>query len=140
MMPSEILDGRGRESRCSMSDVTRETITEIEQLADNGISKTEISKLVGKSLRIVRLILSGEHQLQVDFKRPSRAALIRRSRDAVIAVVGERTVLQRYKGRTISFVPTPEQIEAACLAIRETWADTDYQKRRWGTADAQTAW
>ena len=119
--------------------MTLEIIAEVEQLANNGTNEGEISKLVGLSVRRIRKILRGDHSLQTGVTTPSRAELTRKSRAAVVAVVGERQTGGQFNGRAVKFLPTPDQIEAACRAIRTTWADTDLRQRRWPMPDAETA-
>lgn len=106
-----------------MSAITRADIADIEQLNIDGSSIEEIRSLTGRSQEMVASVIRGQHILQTDTKPETKQELLIKSRKAIVAIVGEKA--KTHIGRNNSFLPTPEQIEAACQAIRETWSDSE---------------
>jgi hypothetical protein len=111
-----------------MGAITQDIITDIERLDLEGNSIDRICSFTGRSTGVVDQIIRGQHLLQAPQKPSTKKALMHKSHAAIVAIVGERT--KAYVGRGQSFLPTPQQIEEACLAIRETWSEAEHYNRR----------
>jgi hypothetical protein len=110
-----------------MSAITLTDVADIEQLNSDGNSIAEIKRLTGRSSDIVASILRGQHRLQIQSNNDSKKALRHKARKAIVAIVGEKSGKNIRQGE--GFLPTPQQITAACQAIRETWSDSERYSR-----------
>lgn len=106
-------------------------IADIEQLSQQGNSVEQIRKLTGRSHASVVSVLDGQHALQLSAKLKTKKSVHLRTREAIALIVGEKT--DHHAGRGNQFLPTPQQIDAACLAIREAWTDAE-RYSRYGSA------
>jgi hypothetical protein len=110
-----------------MSLITSNDIVDIEQLSKQGNSVDQIRKLTGRSNASVVSILSGRHALQVNGRLKTKKSVHLQTREAIASIVGEKS--DTNVGRGNQFLPTPQQIDAACLAIREAWTDAERYTR-----------
>lgn len=110
-----------------MGLITSTDIADIEQLSRQGKSVEQIRKLTGRSNASVVSILSGQHALQVNGRLETKKSVHQRTREAIASIVGKKS--ESKVGRGGQFLPTPQQIDAACLAIREAWTDAERYSR-----------
>jgi predicted polyphosphate/ATP-dependent NAD kinase len=118
-----------------MSTITTVDIADIERLSLEGNSVEQIQQLTGRSNGSIVSILDGQHILQTRAKHKTKKALLLKARKAIIAIVGDKDKINAGDGK--SFLPTPQQIQAACEAIRETWTDAERYSRHDFTPTAQ---
>jgi hypothetical protein len=115
-----------------MSLITMKDIADIEQLSQQGNSVEQIQKLTGRSHASVVSVLGGQHTLQVSARLKTKKSIHLRTREAIALIVGEKK--DHHAGRGNQFLPTPQQIDAACLAIREAWTESERYSRYGSTA------
>jgi hypothetical protein len=110
-----------------MSLITMNDIADIEQLCQQGNSVEQIQKMTGRSHASVVSVLGGQHALQAGARLKTKKSIHLRTREAIALIVGEKT--DRHVGRENQFLPTPQQIDAACQVIREAWTDAERYSR-----------
>jgi hypothetical protein len=111
-----------------MNAITQVAVDIIEQLKLEGCSNEQIGRFTGRSQATVAAVLDGRHSSQSVVPPTTRNARRHESRRAVAAIVGERTSSDMRRG--VRFLPTPQQIEDSCRAIRETWSEAEFFSRR----------